>query len=210
MAENANYVLTHEKDAGYFNDRLPGEDEEVETINNESGEGIELEEDYKPDLDNEAKGTVEKIVVKRGYKSDLKNLSEGEFGFCVDTEELYIGNKGGLRLLAKVGGVGNNNNSNNVTGEYVELVSNDGTKHRIRVNNDGDFIIYNSSADTEDNPTLDQAPLYKGLIINHCYGGGALKVNVAPCSHGFIELYNSSDKVLILFRRRVNSPSFLF
>ncbi|MBP3905759.1 MAG: hypothetical protein J6D12_01445, partial [Peptostreptococcaceae bacterium] len=148
-------------------------------------------------MEIDPKGTVERIILKRGYKQDIENLFEGELGFCMDTEELYIGNKGGLKLLAKVGG-GSSGGSNNVTGEYVELVSTDGTKYRLRVNNDGDFVVYNSIADTADNPTLDQAPLYKGLIINHCYGGGAVKANVAPCSHGFIELYNSSDKVINL------------
>lgn len=203
IAEDAQYVLTHEIDAGYFNDKSPWdeeieEDEESSTFSNESGEGIEIEEGYKPDLSNGAKGTVERIVLKRGLKQDIENLFEGELGFCIDTEEMYIGNKGRLRLLAKVGGVGSGNGSNNVTGEYVELVSTNGTKYRLRVNDDGDFIVYNSIADTAENPTLDQAPLYKGLIINHCYGGGSLKANIAPCSHGFIELYNSSDKVINL------------
>ena len=199
IADKTNYIITHELDAGYFKDKLPWEDEEEEVTpaNNISGEGIELEEGYTPSMEIDPKGTVERIILKRGYKQDIEDLFEGELGFCMDTEELYIGNKGGLKLLAKVGG-GGSGGSNNVTGEYVELVSTDGTKYRLRVNNDGDFVVYNSIADTADNPTLDQAPLYKGLIINHCYGGGAVKANVAPCSHGFIELYNSSDKVINL------------
>jgi len=32
------------------------------------------------------------IQVKRGLKADLPILLEGEFGFCTDTKEIYIGN----------------------------------------------------------------------------------------------------------------------
>lgn len=32
-----------------------------------------------------------KIQVRRGLKADLPTLAAGEFGFCTDTKELYIG-----------------------------------------------------------------------------------------------------------------------
>ena len=36
---------------------------------------------------------IAQMLVRMGLKSDLpSNLNPGEFGFCVDTRELYIGN----------------------------------------------------------------------------------------------------------------------
>ncbi|MGL5649242.1 MAG: metallophosphoesterase [Clostridium sp.] len=190
-ANEVHYALTHEIDSGYFNDTLPNDSgNEIITFNEEEG--------YVPNLDNGAKGTCERIILKRGLKSDIEALHEAELGFCIDTEELYVGNKGTLKLLAKVGGVGGGSGNGNVTGEYVELIASNGERYRVRVNNDGDLYTYNSVADTANNPTYDQAPLYKGLIINHCYGGGNRNANVAICSHGFIELYNNSDNTINL------------
>ncbi|MCM3724900.1 exo-alpha-sialidase [Neobacillus cucumis] len=42
---------------------------------------------------------TEKIQIRRGLKADLPVLSEGEFGFCLDTKELYIGTAGGNVLV---------------------------------------------------------------------------------------------------------------
>ncbi|MBT2736722.1 exo-alpha-sialidase [Bacillus sp. ISL-7] len=39
------------------------------------------------------------IQIRRGLKADLPVLSEGEFGFCLDTKELYIGTSGGNVLV---------------------------------------------------------------------------------------------------------------
>lgn len=185
------YALDYELDAGYFNGKMPGDEEldQVQNIGFSDDETI-LDPDYIPDY-NGAAGTVNRIRFKRGYKSDIEALHEGEVGFCIDTEELYIGNKGGLRLLAKVGGLTGSSDSN-ITGEYVELVSQNGEKYRVRVNDDGDLYTYKSIADTADNPLFTDAPLYSGLVINHCYGGGAIDANLSVCSHGFIEIYNSN------------------
>ncbi|MBQ3420579.1 MAG: hypothetical protein IJH34_02685, partial [Romboutsia sp.] len=186
------YAMTKEIDPGYFNDLLPGESDE-NSLSNLS------DEDGSIDLDNGAKGTVERILLKRGLKNDMEALHEGELAFCIDSEELYVGSKGYVKLLARVGGLGSSSNgSNNVTGEYVELVSPNGQKYRVRVNDDGDIICYNSIADTAESPTPDQSARYSGLIINHVYGGGAKGANVAPCSHGFIELYNKSQNTINL------------
>lgn len=40
-----------------------------------------------------------KIQIRRGLKADLPVLSEGEFGFCLDTKELFIGANGGNVLV---------------------------------------------------------------------------------------------------------------
>ena len=41
-----------------------------------------------------------KLQVRRGAKGDLPNLAEGEFGWCTDKKELYIGNADGNFELA--------------------------------------------------------------------------------------------------------------
>jgi hypothetical protein len=43
-----------------------------------------------------------KIQVKRGLKNALPNLSVGEFGFCTDTKELFIGSSAGNVQLANI------------------------------------------------------------------------------------------------------------
>lgn len=42
---------------------------------------------------------TQKIQIRRGLKVDLPVLSEGEFGFCLDTKELYIGTSRGNVLV---------------------------------------------------------------------------------------------------------------
>ena len=40
-----------------------------------------------------------KIQIKRGLKSDLPSLNDGEFGYCIDTKELFIGTSTGNVLV---------------------------------------------------------------------------------------------------------------
>lgn len=181
-ADRADYALSYELDPGYFNGLLPGEDPENPW---EPEEGA-------PNLSNGAKGTVNKIILKRGLKKDMDDLVEGEFGFCIDTEELYIGNKGLKKLIAKVGGVGGGENSN-ITGDYVELIAPNKQKYRVTVDEDGNLKSYNSIVDTAEPPALSDSGRFKGLIINKIYGGGHRNSNTTPCSHGYIELYNNTE-----------------
>lgn len=207
------YALTKEIDPGYFGDKMPGEDdEEVEDTEPLIGRAITLPGEAidpayppledgevleEPDIDKGASGTVETILLKRGLKKDLPMLMEGELGLCIDTEELYVGLKGSRKLLAKVGGVGSSGSSN-VTAEYIELISTSGKKFRIRVNEDGKLYSLSSTADTATKPSEGDAASYTGLIINHVYGGGARNTNMTPCSHGFIELYNTTTQPINL------------
>lgn len=212
--EKVEYALTMELDPGYFGGKMPGEDEEEEEVSTQSvssrtielpGEAIDPEyppladgdENEEPDIDNGAGGTVETILLKRGLKKDLPSLMEGELGFCIDTEELYVGVKGSRKLLAKVGGTGSSGTSN-VTAEYIELISKSGKKFRIRVNEEGKMYSLNSTADTANKPSETDAASYSGLIINHVYGGGDKNTNMTPCSHGFIELYNKTTQPINL------------
>ena len=67
-----------------------------------------------------------KIQIKRGRKTDLPQLSAGELGFAVDTDEVFIGNgeeNANIPLGAK--GDKGNNGTNGVT--YTPHVSSNGT-----------------------------------------------------------------------------------
>jgi hypothetical protein len=188
------YAIDYELDPGYFKGVMPGLDP-----------GQAVDPDAPDGLTDGASGTVGHILLKRGLKDDLlgAGVQEGELAWCLDTEELYVGNKGMLKLIAKVGGVGSGSggdSSGNVTADYVELVANSGQKYRLTVNDDGEPIILPSEVDTlTPLPALSDAGRYKALIINKVYGGGPGRdTNDTPCSHSFIELYNSSDSPINL------------
>lgn len=177
------YAIEYELDPGYFNGILPGTSEDTQ-----GGE------QNTPDLDDGASGTVGRILIKRGLKSEIESLHEGEFGWCIDTNELYIGSNGKLILLNSGGG----GSSGNVTADYIELVSSQGTRFRLTVNDVGDPIIFNSRVDTAALPDKTDAGRFSGLFINKVYAGGARDTNNTPVSHGFIELYNTTSSVINL------------
>lgn len=188
VVDDLKYALNFEMDPGYFKGILPGSNPLVPPI-------------IPPPLDDGAKGTCGHIIVKRGLKSDLikrletdtvETLQEGEFGFCIDTEELYIGNKSAHRLIAKVGGSGGSGGGN-VTAEYVELVSKAGNKFRLTINDIGSPIFCNSEADTIMPAQIVDNGRFVKLKINKVYGGGNSPINTIPVSHDFIEVYNSAD-----------------
>jgi hypothetical protein len=58
------------------------------------------------------------ILIRRGLKADLPNLAEGEFGFCTDTKELFIGSINGNVLFP------NQSIIDNLTAETVKSVNN--------------------------------------------------------------------------------------
>lgn len=182
--EKLSYAIETEIDSGYFGGHYPGYD------------GTEEEPEGAPALEfGGPGGSVKSIRLKRGYKQDIKPLKEGELGFCIDTEELYIGNKGLLRLLARVGGLGGSGTGGGVsTTEYVELVAPNKKKFRVRVGEEGRLIIYPSEAETIDDATVNDTGRFKGLQVYQIYGGGsAAGVGTVPCSHSFIQLYNNSS-----------------
>lgn len=187
IVDKLNYVVDNELDPGYFKDVLPGSDPDVVPIIPEGA----------PDLGDGAAGTVGHILVRRGLKEDIELLQEGEFGFCIDTEELYIGNKGSIRLLAKVGGL-NVSDSDNLTGEYLELIASNGEKFRLTVTNTGEMIVYRTAAEEAPAALPADSGRFNGLLINKVYGGGIPDSNATPCSHSFIELYNSTDNTMNL------------
>lgn len=169
--DNIDYALNYKLDSGYF--------------------------DEKNNTDEENHATVKTIAIKRGYKRDLKSLMEGEFGFCLDTEELYIGNKGGLRLIGKVGGLGGSGGGN-LTGKFLELECESGKKFRIHINESGSLMIYPNEVDNVIAPKPSEANKFDGLVIRAVYGGGERGTNKTVCSHGFIELYNNTKYVFNL------------
>lgn len=124
------------------------------------------------------------MQIKRGYKANLPLLKDGQLAYCKDTKELWIGNDGENE---QIGG----KSSGNVTAEFIQLVSPNGTAFKLTVNDDGEFLITRVESDTDtEEPVAPDMANYTGLILNQIYGGG----KDAACSHHFVELYNTSDK----------------
>ena len=152
-----------------------------------------------PDFNYTFLGTDEEtfihhVQVRRGYKADLAVLDpplfEGEFAFCIDTNELYIGNRGIPKLVG--GNESSASGGGNLTGKYLELESDNNEKYRVIVDDDGNLHVDNILADTAIPPSTTEASIYAGLIIRHVYGGGVKDCGGTVCSHSFIELYNNS------------------
>lgn len=183
------YILEYKLDSGYFLDKEP------------SWDGDELKNPLKTYNDNPFSGNIKAFTLKRGNKSDFlkpeMTLMEGELAFCLDTEELYIGNKGAKRLLGKVGGA-SGSGGGNVTGEYVMLETPDRQYYRLYLDNSGKLHIMHGDAYFATAPNVTDSARFKGLLINHVFGGGEVKKNVSPVTHSFIELYNNTDNKINL------------
>jgi len=130
------------------------------------------------------------MQIKRGLKKNLPLLKDGQLAYCKDTKELWIGNDGkNEQVVSKSSG----NSSGNVTTEFIQLLSPNGTAFKLSVDDMGELkIIKVNNIPEVDVPEV-EAPgkvNYTGLIINQVYGGG----KDAACSHHFVELYNKSNK----------------
>ncbi len=49
--------------------------------------------------------SFKKLQMRRGAKANLPTLSQGEFGFCTDTKELFIGNGSSNEKIANINDV---------------------------------------------------------------------------------------------------------
>ena len=88
--------------------------------------------------------------------------------------------------------------ADNLGEDFVDLVGDDGKEYRVKIINGQpvamrmDAFTAADAQDTGVNPTI-----YTGLIINQMYGGGDA-IEGTPISHGFIELYNFTNKEINL------------
>lgn len=148
-------------------------------------------------------GTVKHVRIKIGQNINLRPLKEGELAYCVDTQKLYIGAR--LNPLQTTvtnvaiggsssgsGGSSEGETGGTLTGDYVELTNN-GKKYRVMIGDDGNLKVHESSYYMAEDPDPTYASRFEGLIINRVYGGGQVGSNLAPVSHGFIELYNNNQ-----------------
>ena len=88
--------------------------------------------------------------------------------------------------------------ANNLGDDFVDLVGDDGQQYRVKIVNGEPVAMRMDAFTAEDAKDEGQNPtIYTGLIINSMYGGGDAKTGV-PISHGFIELYNYSNKEMNL------------
>lgn len=127
------------------------------------------------------------MQIKRGLKKNLPLLKDGQLAYCKDAKELWIGNDGENE---QIGG----NSNGNVTAEFIQLVSPNGTAFKLSVNDNGELQITKVSNSNDNDQDNDNQVDYTGLILNQIYGGG----KDAACSHHFVELYNKSDNEINL------------
>ena len=127
------------------------------------------------------------MQIKRGLKRNLPLLKDGQLGYCKDVNELWIGNDG---ENVQIGG----SSTDNVTAEFIQLLSPSGKAFKLSVNDNGELQILRVSDNEDIIPPETNDVDYTGLIINQVYGGG----KDAACSHHFVELYNKSDKAINL------------
>lgn len=179
------YALRYELDSGFFKD-------------GEYSKELIPEEDIK--------GNINHVSIKRGKREELKRLLDGELGYCKDTGELFIGNEGRLEKIGAQGG-SENPGGGEVAIAHLDMESANGTVFRISISNEGKFMIQKISLEPpvdpdpgpeDPDPDQDLGYLYTGLIINQVYGGGALNCGGTPVSHSFVELYNTTDKEINL------------
>ena len=155
--------------------------------------------------DNTSGGNYLTFSIKTGSSRNLRQLAEGEMVYCADTGQLWIGvrksaNVSTLTNVCILGG-GNNMPDNPDEPEwdgYVELTSNANVKYRLLAGADGRLRLHEASYYEAEDPALSDATNYQGLIINRVFGGGDLNADIAPVSHGFIELYNNNSQGLTL------------
>lgn len=112
----------------------------------------------------------------------------------INGEEYIIINQDGITKRTKISNV---QGATNLTDSYLELVADDGSKFRVRVNSNGELIAYDPQVDEAESATSGQNILYDGLIINQIYGTGNYETE-QPLTHSFIELYNLRNEPLNL------------
>lgn len=88
--------------------------------------------------------------------------------------------------------------ADNLGEDYVDIIGDDGNTYRVKVVN-GEIIATKIEAYTAENPSVEtiNPTTYTGLIINSMYGGGDA-IEGTPVSHGFIELYNFTNREINL------------
>ena len=88
--------------------------------------------------------------------------------------------------------------ADNLGEDFVDLKGDDGQDYRVKIVNGEPVVMRMDAFTAEDAKDEGQNPtIYTGLIINSMYGGGDALTGV-PMSHGFIELYNYSNKEMNL------------
>ena len=114
----------------------------------------------------------------------------------VTGQEYIIINQDGTTKRTKISNV---QGAKNLTDSYIELVADDGSTFRVKVDGNGELVAYDPQVD-EAAPAEEGTNanlLYDGLIINQIYGTGSSILN-QPVTHSFIELYNLRPEPLNL------------
>lgn len=152
------------------------------------------------------------LCIKMGsfttMSANKNNYVDGELLWCSDTKQLYIMSKGSLIWLNKAG---NEGGSGGGSLDYTALdkldtigfKSESGQIYRVKVNNNGELLVYKKELDTpqtepsggttDTNGWVYVTTLFlQKLYINSVYCGGisSNEHSYNYCSHNFVELSN--------------------
>ncbi len=88
--------------------------------------------------------------------------------------------------------------ADNLGEDYVDIVGDDDKIYRVKIVN-GKLVVLPIETYTSEPPNVENVnpTTFTGLIINQMYGGGNA-ISGTPVSHGFIELYNFTNKEINL------------
>lgn len=184
------------------------------------GEGETVNTEY-PDYATDVIPNVKHICIKAGtYDSLLENADKflnNELLWCTDVRRLYIKSEGSLVWLNKATSDGGDDDPDvpSVGGmtledldklETIGFVSPSGQTYRVKVNDEGELVVYMKELDTpQPEPTGAQTDnngwvyvksLYlQKLYINSLYCGGLTsdEHSYNYCSHNFVELSNLTN-----------------
>jgi hypothetical protein len=141
---------------------------------------------------------TQKIQMRRGLRADLPVLDEGEFGFCIDAEELYIGSTNGNLLFAKasldgsvlkLGDLQDVDTSGLIHGDILQYNDNNGNWEAVR-NSGGTGGGASNLSDLAD---VDTTGLVHGDLLQYNDNNGMWEV--APASAGGVSSLDDLDDV---------------
>lgn len=218
------YAFNNQLSSGNFKNNAA---DMIMSVEAEAPEGMDSEigetpvTEY-PDYASDVIPNIKHICIKAGtYTSLLENADKflnNELLWCTDVRRLYIKSEGSLVWLNKPTSDGGDDDDPDVPSvggmtledldklETIGFVSPSGQTYRVKVNDEGELVVYMKELDTpQPEPTGAQTDnngwvyvksLYlQKLYINSLYCGGLTsdEHSYNYCSHNFVELSNLTN-----------------
>lgn len=209
------YAFNNQLDSGNFKNNTA---DEIMSVEAEAPEGVEdsgttVDTEY-PEYVDDIIPNLKHLCIKAGKYADmLENIDKflnKELLWCYDLNRLYIKSEGKLVWINKAstsstgGGSISSDDLDGLT--TIGFVAPSGQVYRVKVNNDGELVVYKkeldtpqpepSGGETDENGWVYVTSLYlQKLYINSLYCGGLTsdEHSYNYCSHNFVELSNLTN-----------------